>query len=124
VSVGKLVELRVANGVTAVALRFLRKSFGHCWYGASVVSLPEIGAVSFIQTDVAVNPGNSGGPPTAGEKGGYQPNPQPKRLATRACRLPFPWTHSKIDQIVASAVTCPPWRVYPGEVNQALADSS
>ncbi|MES2192078.1 MAG: DegQ family serine endoprotease [Pseudomonadota bacterium] len=63
VSIGKTSELRVGEWVLAIGSPFgFENTVTAGVVSAKGRSLPDDSAVPFIQTDVAVNPGNSGGP--------------------------------------------------------------
>lgn len=129
VTLGKTSELRVGEWVLAIGSPFgFENTVTAGVVSAKGRSLPDDSAVPFIQTDVAVNPGNSGGPlfNARGEvvginsqiysrSGGYQgvSFAIPIDLATRIK-----------DQIVATGkVEHARLGVAVQEVNQAFADS-
>lgn len=129
VSIGKTSDLRVGEWVLAIGSPFgFENTVTAGVVSAKGRSLPDDSAVPFIQTDVAVNPGNSGGPlfNSRGEvvginsqiysrSGGYQGVSVaiPIDLATRIK-----------DQIVATGkVEHARLGVAVQEVNQAFADS-
>ena len=129
VSIGKTSDLRVGEWVLAIGSPFgFENTVTAGVVSAKGRSLPDDSAVPFIQTDVAVNPGNSGGPlfNSRGEvvginsqiysrSGGYQgvSFAIPIDLATRIK-----------DQIVATGkVEHARLGVAVQEVNQAFADS-
>ncbi|SIK39896.1 serine protease PepD [Mycobacteroides abscessus subsp. abscessus] len=63
VALGKVSDLRVGAWVLAIGSPYgLENTVTAGVVSAKGRSLPNDGSVPFIQTDVAVNPGNSGGP--------------------------------------------------------------
>ncbi|TFZ01333.1 Do family serine endopeptidase [Ramlibacter rhizophilus] len=129
VKLGKADTLRVGEWVLAIGSPFgLENTVTAGVVSAKGRSLPSDSAVPFIQTDVAVNPGNSGGPlfNGAGEvvginsqiysrSGGYQ---------GLSFAIPIDLALRVKDQIVATGkVEHAKLGVSIQEVNQALADS-
>jgi len=129
VTTGKIQDLRVGEWVLAIGAPFgFENSVTAGVVSAKGRSLPDDSAVPFIQTDVAVNPGNSGGPlfNTKGEviginsqiysrTGGYQ---------GLSFAIPIDLALKIKDQIVAHGkVEHARLGVTIQEVNQALADS-
>ncbi|MEJ7930675.1 Do family serine endopeptidase [Ramlibacter sp. AN1015] len=129
VQLGKADTLRVGEWVLAIGSPFgLENTVTAGVVSAKGRSLPSDSAVPFIQTDVAVNPGNSGGPlfNGAGEvvginsqiysrSGGYQ---------GLSFAIPIDVALRIKDQIVATGkVEHAKLGVSVQEVNQALADS-
>lgn len=128
-SLGSSKSLRVGDWVLAIGAPFgFENSVTAGVVSAKGRSLPDDSAVPFIQTDVAVNPGNSGGPlfNTAGEvvginsqiysrSGGYQ---------GLSFAIPIELAARVKDQIVATGkVEHARLGVTVQEVNQAFADS-
>ncbi len=129
VSMGKVADLRVGEWVLAIGSPFgLENTVTAGVVSAKGRSLPDDSAVPFIQTDVAVNPGNSGGPlfNTQGQvvginsqiysrSGGYQ---------GLSFAIPIDLALKIKDQIVAHGkVEHARLGVVVQEVNQVLADS-
>ena len=129
VTLGKTTDLRVGDWVLAIGSPFgFENTVTAGVVSAKGRSLPDDSAVPFIQTDVAVNPGNSGGPlfNTRGEviginsqiysrTGGYQ---------GLSFAIPIDLALKIKDQIVAHGkVEHARLGVVVQEVNQALADS-
>ena len=129
VAIGKTSDLRVGEWVLAIGSPFgFENSVTAGVVSAKGRSLPDDSAVPFIQTDVAVNPGNSGGPlfNARGEvvginsqiysrSGGYQ---------GVSFAIPIDLAGKIKDQIVAHGkVEHARLGVSVQEVNQVLADS-
>ena len=129
VTTGRIQDLRVGEWVLAIGAPFgFENSVTAGVVSAKGRSLPDDSAVPFIQTDVAVNPGNSGGPlfNTRGEviginsqiysrTGGYQ---------GLSFAIPIDLALKIKDQIVTHGkVEHARLGVAIQEVNQALADS-
>jgi len=129
VTLGKVSDLRVGEWVLAIGSPFgFENTVTAGVVSAKGRSLPDDSSVSFIQTDVAVNPGNSGGPlfNTRGEvvginsqiysrTGGYQ---------GVSFAIPIDLAGKIKDQIVAHGkVEHARLGVAVQEVNQTLADS-
>ena len=129
VALGKTSDLKVGEWVLAIGSPFgFENSVTAGVVSAKGRSLPDDSAVPFIQTDVAVNPGNSGGPlfNTRGEviginsqiysrSGGYQ---------GVSFAIPIDLATKIRDQIVAHGkVEHARLGVSVQEVNQVLADS-
>ncbi len=129
VSTGRIQDLRVGEWVLAIGAPFgFENSVSAGVVSAKGRTLPDDSAVPFIQTDVAVNPGNSGGPlfNTRGEviginsqiysrTGGYQ---------GLSFAIPIDLALKVKEQIVAHGkVEHARLGVTIQEVNQALADS-
>ena len=129
VRLGKTSDLRVGEWVLAIGSPFgFENTVTAGVVSAKGRSLPDDSAVPFIQTDVAVNPGNSGGPlfNTRGEviginsqiysrTGGYQ---------GLSFAIPIDLALKIKDQIVAHGkVEHARLGVVVQEVNQSLADS-
>lgn len=129
VTTGRIQDLQVGEWVLAIGAPFgFENSVTAGVVSAKGRSLPDDSAVPFIQTDVAVNPGNSGGPlfNTRGEvvginsqiysrTGGYQ---------GLSFAIPIDLALRVKDQIVAHGkVEHARLGVAIQEVNQALADS-
>ena len=128
ISTGRIQDLRVGEWVLAIGAPFgFENSVSAGVVSAKGRTLPDDSAVRFIQTDVAVNPGNSGGPlfNTRGEviginsqiysrTGGYQ---------GLSFAIPIDLAWKVKDQIVAHGkVEHARLGVTIQEVNQALAD--
>jgi len=129
VTLGSTADLQVGEWVLAIGSPFgFENTVTAGVVSAKGRSLPEDSAVQFIQTDVAVNPGNSGGPlfNARGEvvginsqiysrTGGYQgvSFAIPIDLATRIQQQIM--AHGKVEHAKLGVVV--------QEVNQALADS-
>ncbi|MEZ5636614.1 MAG: Do family serine endopeptidase [Burkholderiaceae bacterium] len=129
VTTGRIQDLQVGEWVLAIGAPFgFENTVTAGVVSAKGRSLPDDSAVPFIQTDVAVNPGNSGGPlfNTRGEvvginaqiysrTGGYQ---------GLSFAIPIDLALKVKDQIVATGkVEHARLGVTIQEVNQALADS-
>ena len=129
VPIGKSSELKVGEWVLAIGSPFgLDSSVTAGVVSAKGRSLPDDSAVPFIQTDVAVNPGNSGGPlfNTRGEviginsqiysqTGGYQ---------GLSFAIPIDVAYRIKEQLVATGtVKHAKLGVTVQEVNQSFADS-
>ena len=129
VTMGKVSNLRVGEWVLAIGSPFgFENTVTAGVVSAKGRSLPDDSAVAFIQTDVAVNPGNSGGPlfNTRGEvvginsqiysrSGGYQ---------GLSFAIPIDLAEKIKNQIVATGkVEHARLGVSVQEVNQAFADS-
>lgn len=129
VSLGKSDSLRVGEWVLAIGAPFgFENTVTAGVVSATGRSLPDDSAVPFIQTDVAVNPGNSGGPlfnargevvginsQIYSQSGGYQ---------GVSFAIPIDLASRIKDQIVAHGkVEHARLGVTVQEVNQALADS-
>ena len=129
VTVGNIKDLRVGEWVLAIGSPFgFENSVTAGVVSAKGRSLPDDSSVPFIQTDVAVNPGNSGGPlfNSRGEvvginsqiysqSGGYQ---------GVSFAIPIDVATRVKDQIVATGkVRHAQLGVTVQEVNQSLADS-
>jgi len=129
VNTGRIQDLQVGEWVLAIGSPFgFENTVTAGVVSAKGRSLPDDSAVPFIQTDVAVNPGNSGGPlfNTRGEvvginaqiysrTGGYQ---------GLSFAIPIDLALKIKDQIVATGkVEHARLGVTIQEVNQALADS-
>ncbi len=129
VPLGHASDLKVGEWVLAIGSPFgFENSVTAGVVSAKGRSLPDDGFVPFIQTDVAVNPGNSGGPlfNTRGEvvginsqiysqSGGYQ---------GLSFAIPIELANKVKDQIVATGhATHARLGVAIQEVNQTLADS-
>jgi len=129
VSLGSAEALRVGDWVLAIGSPFgFENSVTAGVVSAKGRSLPDDSAVPFIQTDVAVNPGNSGGPlfnargevvginsQIYSQSGGYQ---------GVSFAIPIDLAVKIKDQIVAHGkVEHAKLGVAVQEVNQALADS-
>jgi len=126
---GNVKDLRVGEWVLAIGSPFgFENTVTAGVVSAKGRSLPDSGGVGFIQSDVAVNPGNSGGPlfNARGEvvginsqiysrSGGYQ---------GVSFAIPIDLAVRVKDQIVATGkVDHPQLGVVVQEVNQALADA-
>lgn len=129
VALGKTSELRVGEWVLAIGSPFgFENTVTAGVVSAKGRSLPDDSAVPFIQTDVAVNPGNSGGPllNTRGEVVGIN-----SQIYTRSggyqgvsFAIPIDVAARIKDQIVATGkVEHARLGVAVQEVNQAFADS-
>jgi serine protease Do len=93
VRLGSTRDLQVGEWVLAIGSPFgFENSVTAGVVSAKGRSLPDDSLVPFIQTDVAVNPGNSGGPlfNARGEVGASTRRSTAARVATRACRSPSP----------------------------------
>jgi serine protease Do len=126
---GKVKDLRVGEWVLAIGSPFgFENTVTAGVVSAKGRSLPDGGGVSFIQSDVAVNPGNSGGPLFNGRgevvginsqiysrSGGYQ---------GVSFAIPIDVANRVKDQILATGrVDHARLGVTVQEVNQALADA-
>lgn len=129
VTLGKISELKVGEWVLAIGSPFgFENTVTAGVVSAKGRSLPDDGAVPFIQTDVAVNPGNSGGPlfNARGEVVGIN-----SQIYTRSggyqgvsFAIPIDVAVRIKDQIVATGkVEHARLGVAVQEVNQAFADS-
>ena len=129
VSIGKTSDLRVGEWVLAIGSPFgFENTVTAGVVSAKGRSLPDDSAVPFIQTDVAVNPGNSGGPlfNTRGEVVGINAQIYSRTGGYQGLSFAIPVDLAlKIkDQIVAHGkVEHARLGVVVQEVNQALADS-
>ncbi len=129
VTVGKTSELRAGDWVLAIGSPFgFENTVTAGVVSAKGRSLPDDSAVPFIQTDVAVNPGNSGGPlfNSRGEVVGINSQIYSRSGGYQGVSFAIPMDlASKIkDQIVAHGkVEHARLGVMVQEVNQALADS-
>ncbi len=129
VTTGNIQDLRVGEWVLAIGSPFgFENTVTAGVVSAKGRTLPDDSAVPFIQTDVAVNPGNSGGPlfNTRGQVIGVN-----SQIYTRtggyqglSFAIPIDVALKIKDQIVATGkVTHARLGVTIQEVNQALADS-
>ena len=129
VALGKPSDLKVGEWVLAIGSPFgFENSVTAGVVSAKGRSLPDDSAVPFIQTDVAVNPGNSGGPlfNTRGEVIGINSQIYSRSGGYQGVSFAIPIDlASKIkDQIVAHGkVEHARLGVSVQEVNQVLADS-
>ncbi len=129
VTLGKVSDLRVGEWVLAIGSPFgFENTVTAGVVSAKGRSLPDDSSVSFIQTDVAVNPGNSGGPlfNTRGEVVGINSQIYSRTGGYQGVSFAIPIDlASKIkDQIVAHGkVEHARLGVAVQEVNQTLADS-
>jgi serine protease Do len=129
VNIGKVSDLRVGEWVLAIGSPFgFENTVTAGVVSAKNRSLPDDSSVSFIQTDVAVNPGNSGGPlfNTRGEVVGINSQIYSRTGGYQGVSFAIPIDlASKIkDQIVAHGkVEHARLGVAVQEVNQTLADS-
>jgi serine protease Do len=129
VTVGKTSDLRAGEWVLAIGSPFgFENTVTAGVVSAKGRSLPDDSAVPFIQTDVAVNPGNSGGPlfNSRGEVVGINSQIYSRSGGYQGLSFAIPMDlASKIkDQIVAHGkVEHARLGVSIQEVNQALADS-
>ncbi|MGZ8289148.1 MAG: DegQ family serine endoprotease [Telluria sp.] len=129
VPIGKSSDLRVGEWVLAIGSPFgLESSVTAGVVSAKGRSLPDDSNVPFIQTDVAVNPGNSGGPlfNTRGEVVGInsQIYSQTGGYQGLSFAIPIDVAYRIKDQIVATGkVQHAKLGVTIQEVNQAFADS-
>jgi serine protease Do len=129
VTLGNIKNLRVGEWVLAIGSPFgFENTVTAGVVSAKGRSLPEDSAVPFIQTDVAVNPGNSGGPlfNSRGEVVGINSQIYSRSGGYQGVSFAIPIdvaTHVK-DQIVRTGkVEHARLGVAVQEVNQALADS-
>jgi serine protease Do len=129
VRLGNTRDLQVGEWVAAIGSPFgFENSVTVGVVSAKGRSLPDGSGVNFIQTDVAVNPGNSGGPlfNSRGEVVGIN-----SQIYSRSggymgvsFAIPVELAHRVQEQIVATGkVDHPRLGVVVQEVNQALADS-
>ncbi|RZJ04690.1 MAG: DegQ family serine endoprotease, partial [Haliea sp.] len=129
VAMGKTSELKVGEWVLAIGSPFgFENTVTAGVVSAKGRSLPDDSAVPFIQTDVAVNPGNSGGPlfNTRGEVVGINSQIYSRSGGYQGVSFAIPIdVAAKIkDQIVATGkVDHARLGVTVQEVNQAFADS-
>ncbi len=129
VTLGKTSDLRVGEWVLAIGSPFgFENTVTAGVVSAKGRSLPDDSAVPFIQTDVAVNPGNSGGPlfNTRGEVVGINSQIYSRTGGYQGVSFAIPIDlAAKIkDQIVAHGkVEHARLGVSVQEVNQVLADS-
>ncbi|MDB5964145.1 MAG: protease Do, partial [Polaromonas sp.] len=129
VSIGKTSELRVGEWVLAIGSPFgFENTVTAGVVSAKGRSLPDDSAVPFIQTDVAVNPGNSGGPlfNARGEVVGINSQIYSRSGGYQGVSFAIPIDiASKIkDQLVATGkVEHARLGVAVQEVNQSFADS-
>ncbi|MCX7278590.1 MAG: DegQ family serine endoprotease [Burkholderiales bacterium] len=128
-TIGKTSDLRVGEWVLAIGSPFgFENTVTAGVVSAKGRTLPDDGAVSFIQTDAAVNPGNSGGPlfNTRGEVIGINSQIYSRTGGYQGVSFAIPMDLAgKIkDQIVAHGkVEHARLGVAVQEVNQTLADS-
>ncbi len=129
VTLGKISELKVGEWVLAIGSPFgFENTVTAGVVSAKGRSLPDDSAVPFIQTDVAVNPGNSGGPlfNTRGEVVGINSQIYTRSGGYQGVSFAIPIdVAAKIkNQIVATGkVEHARLGVAVQEVNQAFADS-
>lgn len=129
VNIGRTSDLKVGEWVLAIGSPFgFENTVTAGVVSAKGRSLPDDSAVPFIQTDVAVNPGNSGGPlfNARGEVVGINSQIYSRTGGYQGVSFAIPIdTAIKIkDQIVATgSVKHARLGVSVQEVNQALADS-
>ena len=129
VTLGKVSDLRVGEWVLAIGSPFgFENTVTAGVVSAKGRSLPDDSAVPFIQTDVAVNPGNSGGPlfNARGEVVGINSQIYSRTGGYQGVSFAIPIDlATKIkDQIVATGkVEHARLGVMVQEVNQTLADS-
>jgi len=129
VTTGKVQDLRVGEWVLAIGSPFgFENTVTAGVVSAKGRSLPDDSAVPFIQTDVPVNPGNSGGPlfNASGQVVGINPQIYSRTGGYQGLSFAIPIDLAlKIkDQIVAHGkVEHARLGVTIQEVNQALADS-
>ena len=129
VAMGNINELKVGEWVLAIGSPYgFENTFTAGVVSAKGRSLPDDSAVPFIQTDVAVNPGNSGGPlfNTRGQVVGInsQIYSQTGGYQGLSFAIPIDVAMKMKDQIVAHGhVDHARLGVVVQEVNQQLADS-
>jgi serine protease Do len=129
VPLGRSTDLKVGEWVLAIGSPFgLESTVTAGVVSAKGRSLPDDGNVPFIQTDVAVNPGNSGGPlfNTRGEVVGInsQIYSQTGGYQGLSFAIPIDLANRIKDQIVATGkVVHARLGVTVQEVNQSFADS-
>jgi serine protease Do len=129
VSVGNVKNLRVGEWVLAIGSPFgFENTVTAGVVSAKGRSLPQDSAVPFIQTDVAVNPGNSGGPlfNSRGEVVGINSQIYSQSGGYQGVSFAIPIdvaTHVKNQIVATGKVEHARLGVAVQEVNQALADS-
>jgi serine protease Do len=129
VALGNVKDLRVGEWVLAIGSPFgFENSVTAGVVSAKGRSLPADSAVPFIQTDVAVNPGNSGGPlfNSRGEVVGINSQIYSQSGGYMGVSFAIPIdvaTHVKNQIVATGKVQHAKLGVAVQEVNQALADS-
>ncbi|MDB5940978.1 MAG: DegQ family serine endoprotease [Ramlibacter sp.] len=129
VALGNVKDLRVGEWVLAIGSPFgFENTVTAGVVSAKGRSLPEDSAVPFIQTDVAVNPGNSGGPlfNSRGEVVGINSQIYSQSGGYMGVSFAIPIdvaTHVKNQIVTTGKVQHARLGVAVQEVNQALADS-
>ena len=129
VALGNVKDLRVGEWVLAIGSPFgFENSVTAGVVSAKGRSLPADSAVPFIQTDVAVNPGNSGGPlfNSRGEVVGINSQIYSQSGGYQGVSFAIPIdvaTHVKNQIVATGKVQHARLGVAVQEVNQALADS-
>ena len=129
VAVGNVKDLRVGEWVLAIGSPFgFENTVTAGVVSAKGRSLPQDSAVPFIQTDAAVNPGNSGGPlfNSRGEVVGINSQIYSQSGGYQGVSFAIPIdvaTHVKNQIVATGRVEHARLGVAVQEVNQALADS-
>ncbi|MDB5947577.1 MAG: DegQ family serine endoprotease [Ramlibacter sp.] len=129
VAVGNVKDLRVGEWVLAIGSPFgFENTVTAGVVSAKGRSLPQDSAVPFIQTDVAVNPGNSGGPlfNSRGEVVGINSQIYSQSGGYQGVSFAIPIdvaTHVKNQIVATGKAEHARLGVAVQEVNQALADS-
>ena len=129
VSVGNVKNLRVGEWVLAIGSPFgFENTVTAGVVSAKGRSLPQDSAVPFIQTDAAVNPGNSGGPlfNSRGEVVGINSQIYSQSGGYQGVSFAIPIdvaTHVKNQIVATGKIEHARLGVAVQEVNQALADS-